>query len=162
MSGWQALGCGLAGAATLTAVHETARRHVAEAPRMDVLAERAIARSIAASGRTPPSEDRLHEMALVGDVVSNALFYSLVAVGKPQTAPLRGALLGAAAGAAAVLLPGPMGVGEAPSNRTLATQVMTIGWYTLGGLAAGTAYRLLAGPAATRPRPFDGEDTMIG
>ena len=41
-------------------------------------------------------------------------------------------------------MPGPLGLGHAPSNRTVSTQVMTVGWYVLGGLTAAAAYRLLA------------------
>jgi hypothetical protein len=51
--------------------------------------------------------------------------------------------LGLAAGLGAVFLPGPLGLGSAPSNRTTQTQAMTVGWYLLGGLAAGLAYQTL-------------------
>ncbi|HEX5270840.1 MAG TPA: hypothetical protein VFW33_10150 [Gemmataceae bacterium] len=144
MTTLRALGSGLAGALALTAVHETARRALAGAPRMDVLGMRGIARSLEAVGQTPPEEGRLHELALAGDILSNSLYYSMVGVGGPEGAWLRGALLGLAAGVGAVLLPGPLGLGEAPSNRTPATRAMTVGWYLLGGLAAAAACRLMA------------------
>jgi hypothetical protein len=145
MISWQALGSGLAGALTLTAVHETARRQWADAPRMDVLGMRVIARSLEALRQEPPSDGRLHDLALVGDIVLNSLYYSLVGLGRPQGAWLRGTLLGLAAGVGAVVLPRPLGLDEAPSNRTVATQVMTVGWYLIGGLAAAAACGLLAG-----------------
>ena len=144
MTSLQALGSGLAGALVLTAVHETARRGISKAPRMDTLGSRAIAQTMESLGQEPPSEPRLHETALIGDVVSNAMFYSLIGLGDPEGAPQRGALLGLAAGIGGVVLPGPMGLGRAPSSRTKATQAMTVGWYTLGGLAAGVAYRMIA------------------
>jgi hypothetical protein len=144
MMNWQSLGSGLAGALTLTAVHETARRQSAEAPRLDVLGKRAIARSMEALGQDPPSDGRLHDLALAGDIVSNSLYYSLIGLGNPESAWLRGAILGVAAGIGAVMLPGPLALGNAPTNRTTATQVMTVGWYLLGGLAAAAAYHLLA------------------
>ena len=144
MTSWQALGSGLAGALTLTAVHETARRQRADAPRMDVLGIRAIVRSMEALGQEPPSASRLHDLALVGDILSNSLYYSLVGLGRREGAWLRGMLLGLAAGVGAVVLPSPLGLGAAPSNRTAATQVMTVGWYLIGGLAAAAACSLLA------------------
>lgn len=144
MKSWQALGSGFAGALTLTAVHETARHQLAEAPRMDVLGMRAIARATEAMGQEPPSDSQLHDLALAGDIVSNSLYYSLIGLGSPERAWLRGTILGLAAGVGALVLPRPLGLGEGPSNRTTATQVMTIGWYLLGGLAAAAAYRLLA------------------
>ena len=53
---------------------------------------------------------------MVGDVLSNGLYYSLVGGGRHTVR--RGLLLGLAAGVGGVALPGPMGLGEAPSGRT--------------------------------------------
>lgn len=144
MVGWKALVSGLTGAIALTTVHETARRELADAPRMDLLGMQAIRRSMTAISQQPPGEERLHEVALAGDVIANSAYYSLVALGKPEGAWIRGALLGLAAGIGAVALPGPLGLDKSPSSRSTATQAMTIGWYLLGGIAAAGAYRLLA------------------
>lgn len=130
----KALVSGLAGAVTLTLAHETLRRLVPEAPRMDVLGMRAIAKIMKKAGTQPPDGGALRAWAMAGDVVSNSLYYSLAGTGKG--AWLRGGLLGAGAGAGAVLLPGPMGLGSDPSNRTNITRAMTVGLYLLGGLAA--------------------------
>jgi hypothetical protein len=116
---------------------------------MDVLGMRAIAGSLRAAGQPPPPDDELHALALAGDIVSNSLYYSLVGVGRPEAALLRGTILGLAAGAGAVLLPEPLGLGRAPSARTTKTKVMTVGWYLAGGIAAAISYRLLAGRAGT-------------
>jgi hypothetical protein len=140
MSFLRALASGLVGAVALTAIHETARRITPDAPRMDVLGMRAVAKSMRAFDQEPPVP--LHEITLAGDIVSNSLYYSLVAVGDARTALLRGAALGAAAGLGAVFLPEPLGLGEQPS-RGAATQAMTVAWYLAGGLAAGAAYQLL-------------------
>ena len=83
-------------------------------------------------------------MTLAGDIVSNSAYYSLVAVGGTEKAPVTGALLGAAAGLGAVFIPGRLGLGDAPSGRTPQTKAMTIAWYTLGGLAAGITYKFLS------------------
>ena len=64
---------------------------------------------------------------------------------RPQNAVACGALLGLTAGVGALVLPGPLGLGEAPAKRTGGTAAMTLAWYTLGGLAAGLAYQLLGG-----------------
>jgi len=144
MTGLQAIGSGVAGAMALTAVHETARKTLEDAPRMDVLASRAIAGSLEALGQQPPTDERLYEAAMVGDIVSNSLYYSLVGLGSPQGALKRGALLGLAAGVGAVVLPPLLGLGHGPSRRTRATEAMTVGWYLLGGVVAGLAYQLTA------------------
>ncbi|GHA67056.1 hypothetical protein GCM10007389_20230 [Pontibacter akesuensis] len=126
---------GLAGACVLTLVHESVRRFVPDAPRMDVLGMRSISKLMRMADEEPPQDQEgLHTMALAGDVLSNSLYYSLAGTG--INAWWRGAILGVAAGAGAVLLPGPLGLGEAPSNRTTQTQAMTVGYYLLGGLVA--------------------------
>ncbi len=140
-----ALLSGLAGATALTVIHESARRMHPDAPRMDTLGRRSIARGMEAVGLEPPDEDRLQAAALAGDVVSNSLYYSLVGLGGPSGALARGAALGALAGLGAVALPPLMGLGHRPGARTPQTAAMTFGWYLIGGIAAAMAYRGLAG-----------------
>ena len=82
--------------------------------------------------------------ALVGDLVSNSLYYSLVGAGARQDAMRNGALLGLAAGLGAVFLPEPLGLGRQPTEDSPETQLMTVAWYLLGGLAAGAAYSAIA------------------
>jgi hypothetical protein len=106
---------------------------------MDVLGMRAISKSMRKVDMNPPRGNQLYWMAMAGDIVSNAAYYSLTAAGKNKNVWLRGALLGAGAGLGAVLLPKPMGLGSQPSARTSATKTMTIGWYLVGGLAASAA-----------------------
>ncbi|AUD01155.1 hypothetical protein [Spirosoma pollinicola] len=139
----QSLGSGLAGACALTALHETARQFISDAPRADILGMRAIKKVMEVADEEPPADDELHDWALGGDIVSNALYYSLIGLAKPKDALVTGAALGLAAGVGAVGLPGPMGLGTAPSSRTTATAAMTIGWYLLGGLVTAGAYTWL-------------------
>ncbi|OKL41113.1 hypothetical protein [Pontibacter flavimaris] len=140
----KAMAGGLAGACVLTLVHETVRRLVPDAPRMDVLGMRAISKLMKMAGEEPPQDkEELHTMSLVGDIFSNSVYYSLAGTGRD--AWWRGAILGAAAGAGAVLLPGPLGLGEEPSNRTPKTQAMTIGYYLLGGMVAAAVGYALSG-----------------
>ena len=138
----KALGSGLVGAFTLTLVHETARRFIDDAPRMDVVGMRAIARTMQAAGAEPPVP--LHEAALVGDILTNSLYYGLVGLGGREGALRNGALLGLAAGLGAVFLPEPLGLGRQPTEDSPQTELMTVAWYLLGGLAAGAAYGALA------------------
>ncbi|MBO2008564.1 hypothetical protein [Hymenobacter negativus] len=136
------LSAGLAGALVLTAIHETARRlRPEDAPRMDVLGMRGLRKLLHKASAPQPDEDTLFGMTMAGDVVSNSLYYSLV--GSGRHAVRRGLLLGLAAGVGGVVLPGPLGLGEAPSNRTPQTKLMTVAWYTAGGLIAGAVARAL-------------------
>lgn len=138
----RSLSAGLAGALVLTAIHETARRlRPEDAPRMDVLGMRGLRKLLHKAEAPQPDNDTLFNLTMVGDVLSNGLYYSLVGSGKH--AVRRGVLLGLAAGAGGVLLPGPLGLGEAPSARTPQTKAMTVAWYTAGGLVAGAVARAL-------------------
>ena len=136
------LAAGLAGAAVLTAVHETTRRVTPDAPRMDILGERAIAKLMRGAGKSPPRGKKLHRLALGGDIVSNSLYYALV--GSGRDAWVRGAGLGLAAGIGAVVLPPVLGLGRAPRGVTPRTKAMTVAYYLAGGLAAAAVSRLIS------------------
>jgi hypothetical protein len=138
----KALAAGAVGACAITLIHELLRRTVPRAPRMDVLGVRGLVRVSRAAGFNPP--ERLHESALLADLVSNAAYYSLVGAARGHEAAV-GAGLGVAAGAGAVLLPGPLGLGSAPSARTVTTQALTVGLYTVGGVVAGACLKAMTG-----------------
>lgn len=145
-----ALLSGLAGAVALTAVHETARRLIADAPRVDTLGRRAIARGLEGVGVDPPSGDTLQAAALGGDLASNALYYGLVGLGTAAGAVPRGLGLGAAMGLAAVALPPALGLGKTPAAGTPRTAALTVAWYVLGGLAAAATYQALSARRQSR------------
>ena len=135
---------GMAGAVAVTLLNEAAKRAIpAEAPRADVLGMRALTNVAEAVGVEPPKGDALFSTALVGDLAANTAYYALIGAGKPETIFLRGALLGAAAGTGAVVLPPVIGLNARPTTRTPLTAALTITWYTLGGLAAAGVIRLL-------------------
>ncbi len=120
------LTAGLCGAAALTAIHQLATRVTDDAPRMDVLGERAISRGLEAAGKGVPPQPVLHRWALVGDLLANSAYYSLVAAGDPAHHWRRGAALGLAAGAGALVLPRPMGLGDPPKSDSFANKIMTV------------------------------------
>ncbi|MBB5233775.1 hypothetical protein [Deinococcus budaensis] len=148
-SRWQrlrpALLGGLAGAVTVTLLNETVRRQVPHAPRMDVIGERALSGALDAAGVEPPRGEALYRWTMLGDLVSNTLYYALVGVGARQGGWARGGALGLAAGLGAVYLPEPLGLGRQPGARRPVTPVLTAAWYLAGGLAAAATYRALAG-----------------
>lgn len=127
----------------LTATHETMRRVVPKAPRMDLLGMEALRKLISGAHGKQPSSQKLFLYTMAGDLLANAIYYSLGGVNS-RNVVWRSALLGFAAGIGGVLLPGPMGLDPKPSARTVSTQLMTIGLYTLGGLATGLFLRVFA------------------
>jgi hypothetical protein len=129
----------MAGAAALTAVHQFARTVTDNAPRMDVVGMRALARGInAAGGEATQSHKGLYGATLVGDLISNTAYYSLA------TNYTRGTVMGILAGIGALVLPPRMGLGDPPHSEQLSNKIMTVAWYTLGGLAAACTANWLA------------------
>lgn len=143
MSLGKALFSGLVGACALTLLHETARRFVEDAPRLDILGERAIAEPLLLAGFDPPQGDKLYWTSLAGDIISNSLYYSLIGLGAQKNAYRNAAVLGVAAGVGSVILPEHLGLGSDPTGGTKQTGVMTVAWYLTGSLAAAATYRYL-------------------
>lgn len=137
-----ALFSGLAGASALTLLHQTIRQVSPDAPRMDVLGMRAIAKGFRQAGEELPPRQQLYRGAMAGDLVGNSLYYSFVGTGPGALS--RGALLGLTAGIGAVVLPGPLGLGTRPSGRSARTAAMALGIYLVGGLVAGAVSRALS------------------
>jgi hypothetical protein len=129
---------GIVGAVAVTAVHQVARRLTLDAPRMDVLGERALTRGARMADLPVPGRSTLHRAALAGDLVCNSAYYSLA------TSWTRGIVLGLAAGVGALVLPQRMGLGDPPRSERLSNRVMTVAWYLIGGLAAAATSRRLA------------------
>ncbi|UQN09616.1 hypothetical protein [Deinococcus sp. QL22] len=134
---------GLAGAVTVTLLNETVRRLVPHAPRIEIIGERALSQSLETLDVTPPRGAALYRWTLLGDLLSNSIYFGLVALGKPQGAWKRGSALGLAAGVGAVVLPGPLGLGKQPGARAPFTPLLTAAWYLAGGLAAVAMARKL-------------------
>lgn len=139
-----AVASGLAGACVLTAIHETARHTIPHAPHVNALGERALARAAQALGGRTPTKSQLYAGSLAGEVVSNSLYYALAGLAGPERSLQAGALLGLAGGIGAVVLPEPLGLGQQPYRRTPITEILTVAWYMLGGIAAGATYERMA------------------
>jgi len=134
---------GLAGAAALNILHQTVKEFEHDAPRVDLIGEEAIAKGLDKVGVTPPTGDTLFTLTLTADLISNAFYYSLIGCGNKKHLPLRGAAAGLAAGIGALVLTKPMGLSDAPVTRTEKTKVMTVAWYTFGGVVAGLVIEAL-------------------
>lgn len=125
---------GLAGMATVTALNEVGRRTIAGAPWVEKLGTRSVRKLARRVGRHP-SKREAYYWALGGEALSNGAWFALAALyPRPLAA---GGVLGALAGAGAVLLPPRLGLGIRPTRRSGRTAAMAFGWYLAAGLAAG-------------------------
>lgn len=143
-----ALAGGLAGACTVTLLHQALRYSVPGiAPRMDLMGMEAMRKARQFLGWPIPPENELFKQTFIGDMISNTMYYSFAGGDCTQ---LKGLLLGTAAGLGAVNLPEPMGLTPAHSNRTKATRYLSVGIYVAGGIAAAATINWLNSLAAEK------------
>ncbi|WP_205573238.1 hypothetical protein [Flavisolibacter nicotianae] len=134
---------GLAGTLTVASLHEAMRRMTPDAPRMDLLDMDLIRKGLKTVHKKVPEKDELQRWAVGGELVADTAYYSLAGMGGKKGAWLRGAVLGLVAGITAVVLPKPLGLPADPSNKTVGTQLMTVGLYLAGGLVAAAVAQLV-------------------
>ncbi len=127
---------GFVGAIALNILHETVKRYYEKAPRIDLLGEEALEKSMEAVGIDPPEGRNLYLATLAGDVISNGLYYSAIGFGDTKNVYIKGAVAGIAAGVGALQLPDPMGLDDLPVTYTNQTKALTVAWYLFGGLIA--------------------------
>ncbi|HET8538896.1 MAG TPA: hypothetical protein VFL83_03385 [Anaeromyxobacter sp.] len=140
----RALAAGAAGVAVLTGLNEAARRVWDRAPRVERLGARAVGRIARRAGVSLDREERFW-LALAGAALADGAYFALAGLPRRRNRGT-GLLLGAVAGAGALLLPGPLGLGERPTRRTSETTWATLGWYLAAGLAAGVVARRMRPP----------------
>jgi len=134
---------GIAGTITVASLHEGLKRITPDAPRMDLLDIELIRKGLQLAHQEIPETRELERWAVGGELICDTAYYSLVAIGRKKEVWTRGALLGLFAGITAVILPGPLGLSKEPSNKTTATQLMTIGLYLAGGIVAAAITKLV-------------------
>jgi hypothetical protein len=143
MKSSSALAGGLAGTLTVASIHEALRRVTPDAPRMDLLDMDLIRKGLKIINKEAPRDDKLQRWAVGGELLCDTAYYGLAGMGNRKGVWLRGALLGLVAGVTAVALPKPLGLPKERSSKTLGTELMTIGLYLMGGLAAAAIAQLV-------------------
>jgi hypothetical protein len=134
---------GIAGAVVVNVIHETLRRFYADAPRIDLVGEEALAKLISAAGGIIPDHNTLYASTLGADLVSNALYFSMIGVGARNSIVARGVGLGLTAGVGALELTAPLGLNDKPVTKSLSTKILTCAYYTIGGLVSALVIKKL-------------------
>ncbi len=150
-----AIAGGLAGTLAIASLHEAFRRVTPDAPRMDKLDMDLISKAFECIDRKPPEKEELQRWAVTGELVCDSAYYSLAGIGHKDGAWMRGAILGLIAGITAVVLPKPLGLPTAPSNKTLNTKIMTVVLYLTGGLVSAGVSKLVE-EAQDNEEDYDG------
>jgi hypothetical protein len=139
---------GLAGAVTVTIIHEVLRNTTRHSPRLDETGKKITNKILERSGRAPLSEKQAYRTSLAGELLANAIYFSL-AGSQMKHAFRTGSILGLTAGLGAVSLPPKMGLnGNGAHNGShthgnKSKKWMTIGLYLAGGLVSAAVARWL-------------------
>ncbi|MEJ7778860.1 MAG: hypothetical protein WKF68_04645 [Daejeonella sp.] len=134
---------GFAGAAALNILHETIRKFDPEAPRLDLLGEDAVKKSIRALDLPALTGDKLYEVTLAGDILSNTTYFSAIGMGEKKFLILKALGSGLSAGIAALKLPETMGLNEKPAAGTNKRKIMTVGYYVFGALVTAGILQMI-------------------
>jgi hypothetical protein len=135
---------GLGGAIALNIIHESLKHRDSGMPRIDKLGEEALQKSLNYFGTEIKDEDNLYKATLVSDVISNALYYSVIGAGKNKHVWARAAVVGLAAGVGAITLPKPMGLNPEPVTKTQKAKTLTVAYYLAGALVTAGLVKALS------------------
>jgi hypothetical protein len=94
-------------------------------------------------GIEPPTGDALFTATIAADLISHAAYYSIIGAAKKKHLLIIGGLTGFPADIGALTLTKPMGLSDEPVRRTDKTKLLTVGWYTFGGIVAGSVRKAL-------------------
>ena len=131
---------GLAGAITVTLLHEVIRKIDPSAPRLDLVGQKATEKLVQRTGHKPPTGNNLYATSLAGSLIANTLSYSLAGMsGKPLS--VRTLMSGATMGLGAVTLPDKLGLNGHHVKDDQRKKWMTVMLYIAGGLVASAVAR---------------------
>ena len=133
----------MCGAVALNLFHETVKRFDHDAPRVDLIGEEDINKGLASVNMQPLKGNKLFTATLIGDLLSNGLYYSFIGFGDKEYMLFRGVGYGLAAGFSALLFTKPLGLSDAPVTRSVKTKFMTVSWYLFGGLVSAVTIKAL-------------------
>jgi hypothetical protein len=134
---------GLGGAIALNVLHEALKKTDDDMPRVDILGEEVLEKSLDYFDAEIHDKDTLYGATLAGDILSNALYYSAIGAGDSKYIWPRAVAIGLAAGVGAITLPEPLGLNDKPVARTNKTKALTIGYYVVGALVTGCIVQAL-------------------
>jgi len=128
---------GFAGAAAMNILHETLKNKSDKTPRIDLLGEEALNKGLGLVGEHIDDEKTLYRATLVGDLISNTVYYSLIGSGKQKYMWAKVFFFGLSAGIGAITLPQPMGLRPEPVAENNEKKVLTVGYYLFGAIVTG-------------------------
>lgn len=133
------LTAGFIGSVALNILHETLRKYNTNVPKINLLGEEALNKTLFRYGTPIMDKDELYRTTLKADLVGNAVYYSLIG-GKSALIWPKAILFGLGA----IKLPEPLGLDPDPVAKTDQMKVLTVGYYLFGALVTGYVLKALS------------------
>lgn len=124
---------GLGGAIALNVLHETIRKNFDNVPHINEVGEEALLKMTDNTPINITGIDNIYATTLVGDIVSNGLYYATTATNHDIAS-------GILAGVSAIALPKPLGLDDEPVAENTQKKLMTVGYYVFGALVTKFIY----------------------
>jgi len=137
------LTAGFIGSVALNILHETLRKYNTNVPKINLLGEEALNKTLFRYGTPIMDQDELYRTTLKADLVGNAVYYSLIG-GKSALIWPKAIVFGLSAGLGAINLPEPLGLDPDPVAKTNQMKVLTVGYYLFGALVTGYVLKALS------------------
>ena len=135
---------GFAGSAALNILHETVRKFDNQAPRLDLIGEEALQKSTKTLHLPIPTGDKLYNATIIGDILSNATYYTGIGMGSKKFLIWKALGYGLSAGLAAIKLPKPIGLDDKPVASSDKRKVMSLGYYVFGALITAGVFGMIS------------------
>jgi hypothetical protein len=129
---------GITGATTLSLIQEALHKIDPKAPRAKLLNSPGIIKRIKKQSKKKGGVSNKLYINLASELLSNAAYFGLTALGKKKNAVLRGGILGAAAGLGSAFLNDDK---SEESKASINNKILTVTLYTAGGMLAGAAIK---------------------
>jgi hypothetical protein len=133
---------GLGGALVLTILNESLQNVNDDMPRIDIVGEEAIQKVVNLFGYEIDDANVLFGSALLGDLVSNTAYFSLIG-GQGKELWTKAVSSGLLAGYGAITIPSKIELDDTPVAKTFSTKLWTLGYYMIGALTTATILQLL-------------------
>ena len=133
---------GLGGAIVLNLLHESLKKKKMDTPRIDLVGEEALQKTLGYFGTKIENKDTLYKATLASDLISNATYYSMIG-NSTENVWGKAVSLGLVAGIGAVMVPKEIGLDKKPVAKNNQVKAMTVGYYLVGALATAVILTVL-------------------
>jgi hypothetical protein len=134
---------GFAGAVAVTLLNEIIRKFDKGAPRIDLLGQEAVAEVHKEMHTEVPAKNQLYTEALMGDLLSNTIYFSIAGTNDKHT-EIQGGMQGVMAGLGAVYAPGILNALSVEHTAgTDKKKALTTAYYFIGGMVAAEVMKLV-------------------